>query len=67
MPWNPGDDVIAVQRAPQPGGVGGVYRAFGETLRGLKTTFARIPDKHAPPATHGWGRTSRGSMRSSPT
>lgn len=20
-------------------------------------TFARIPDKHAPPATHGWGRT----------
>ena len=24
------------------GGAGGVYRAFGETLRGLKTTFARI-------------------------
>ena len=44
MPWNPGDDVIAVQRAPQPGGAGGVYRAFGETLRGLKTTFARIPE-----------------------
>ena len=41
MPWHPGDDVIAVQRAPQPGGVGGVYRAFGETLRGLKTTMAR--------------------------
>lgn len=20
-------------------------------------TFARIPEKHAPPATHGWGRT----------
>jgi NADH-quinone oxidoreductase subunit I len=44
MPWNPGDDVIAVQRAPQPGGAGGAYRAFGETLRGLKTTFARIPE-----------------------
>ena len=29
-------------RAPDPGGVGGAYRAFGETLRGLKTTFARI-------------------------
>src|ERR671932_40970 len=44
MPWTPGDDVIAVQRAPQPGGAGSVYRAFGETLRGLKTTFARIPE-----------------------
>src|SRR5689334_17300143 len=44
MPWNPGDDVIAVQRGPQPGGAGGVYRAFGETLRGLKTTFARFAD-----------------------
>ena len=42
MPWHPGDDAIAVQRAPQPGGAGGAYRAFGETLRGLKTTFARV-------------------------
>ena len=42
MTWSPGDDVIAVQRGPEPGGAGGVYRAFGETLRGLKTTFARI-------------------------
>ena len=25
-----------------PGGVGGAYRAFGETLRGLKTTLARL-------------------------
>ena len=39
--WNPGDDVIAVQRGPSPGGAGGAYRAFGETLRGLKTTMAR--------------------------
>ena len=30
------------QRGPEPGGAGGVYRAFGETLRGLKTTFARM-------------------------
>ena len=43
MSWNPGDDVIeVVQRGPEPGGAGGAYRAFGETLRGLKTTFARI-------------------------
>jgi len=38
---DPGDvDVV-----PQPdtfGGAGAVYRTFGETLRGLKTTFARI-------------------------
>ena len=42
MPWNPGDDVIEVVRGPEPGGAGGAYRAFGETLRGLKTTFARV-------------------------
>src|ERR687890_68291 len=42
MPYDPGPDVVAVQRGPRPGGAGGVYRAFGETLRGLKTTFARI-------------------------
>ena len=39
--WDPGEDQIEVQRAPEPGGAGGAYRAFGETLRGLKTTFAR--------------------------
>jgi NADH-quinone oxidoreductase subunit I len=42
--WTPGDDMIAVQRGPEPGGAGGAYRAFGETLRGLKTTFARIAE-----------------------
>jgi NADH-quinone oxidoreductase subunit I len=41
-PYEQSDDVIAVQRGPDPGGVGGAYRTFGETLRGLKTTFARI-------------------------
>ena len=34
--------VVSVQRGPEPGGVGGAYRAFGETLRGLKTTMARL-------------------------
>ncbi len=42
MPWDPGKDVVVVQRGPSPGGAGGAYRAFGETLRGLKTTFARM-------------------------
>ena len=42
MPYEPSEDVIAVQRGPDPGGVAGAYRAFGETLRGMKTTFARI-------------------------
>ena len=42
MAYEPSDDVIAVQRGPDPGGLGGAYRAFGETLRGLKTTFARM-------------------------
>ncbi|GAC1438966.1 MAG: NADH-quinone oxidoreductase subunit NuoI [Solirubrobacteraceae bacterium] len=42
MPWSPGEDQIVVQNAPEPGGAGGAYRVFGETLRGLKTTFARI-------------------------
>jgi NADH-quinone oxidoreductase subunit I len=35
-------EVVQVQRGPEPGGVGGAYRAFGETLRGLKTTMARL-------------------------
>jgi NADH-quinone oxidoreductase subunit I len=41
-PYDPGPDVIAVQRGPSPGGVGAVYRAFGETLRGLKTSLMRV-------------------------
>jgi NADH-quinone oxidoreductase subunit I len=40
--WSPDDEsVVKVVRAPRPGGAGGAYRAFGETLRGLKTTFRR--------------------------
>ncbi|HEX4838388.1 MAG TPA: NADH-quinone oxidoreductase subunit I [Solirubrobacteraceae bacterium] len=42
MTWDPGEDVVEVMRGPQAGGAGGAYRAFGETLRGLKTTFGRI-------------------------
>ncbi len=35
-------EVVEVQRGPEPGGLGGAYRAFGETLRGLKTTMSRL-------------------------
>ncbi len=43
MAWNPEADVIEVVRGPaKPGGAGGLYRAFGETLRGLKTTFGQL-------------------------
>jgi NADH-quinone oxidoreductase subunit I len=41
-PWSPGEDVIEVQRGPDPGGLGGVYRVFGATLKGLRTTLARV-------------------------
>ncbi len=44
MPYNPGDDVVLVQRGPNTGGAGGTYRAFGETLRGLKQTFQRLAE-----------------------
>ena len=41
-PYDVSDDVIEVMRSPSPSPVAGAYRVFGETLRGLKTTFARI-------------------------
>jgi NADH-quinone oxidoreductase subunit I len=41
-PYDPSSDVIEVIRAPGSGPVRGTYRVFGETLRGLKTTFGRI-------------------------
>ena len=41
MPYDPGADVVEVIRAPKGGPARGAYRAFGETLRGLKTTFRR--------------------------
>jgi NADH-quinone oxidoreductase subunit I len=42
FPYLDSADVISVQRGPAPGGAGGAYRALGETLRGLRTTFGRI-------------------------
>jgi NADH-quinone oxidoreductase subunit I len=44
MAWDPGDDVVEVQRAPAPGpgGARTIYRTFGATLKGLRTTFARM-------------------------
>ncbi|MGH2906119.1 MAG: NADH-quinone oxidoreductase subunit NuoI, partial [Solirubrobacterales bacterium] len=41
-PYEPTADVIEVQRGPDAGGSGALYRAFGETLRGLKTTLGRL-------------------------
>jgi NADH-quinone oxidoreductase subunit I len=43
-PYDPSADVIEVIRVPPAGPVAGAYRTFGETLRGLKTTFARIAE-----------------------
>ena len=42
FPYLPDDSAVTVQRGPDAGGAGGAYRAFGETLRGLRTTFARL-------------------------
>jgi len=41
-PYDPQADVVEVLRAPSSSPVIGAYRVFGETLRGLKTTFARV-------------------------
>ena len=45
MSWNPTDDIIEVQRGPEPGGAGGAYRTFASTLRGLRTTFKKFVEK----------------------
>jgi NADH-quinone oxidoreductase subunit I len=42
MTWKLGDDTRQVGDAPKPGPARSGYRVFGETLRGLKTTFGRI-------------------------
>src|ERR687890_2107260 len=39
------EDVIAVQRAPSPSTAKAVYRSFGATLKGLRTTFGRVLEK----------------------
>ncbi|TMK97868.1 MAG: NADH-quinone oxidoreductase subunit NuoI [Actinobacteria bacterium] len=40
--WNPGQDVVVVQRTPAPGALRGIWRTFGETARGLLTTLGRF-------------------------
>src|SRR5437868_5559863 len=40
--YDASEDVIDGLPSPSPGAVAGAYRVFGETPRGLKTTFARI-------------------------
>ena len=44
-PHTPIDDILHVPRGPEPGGLGGAYRAFGATLRGLRTTLGRLAEK----------------------
>jgi len=44
LTYDPGE-VVEVIRAPAPGAVRDTYRTFGETLRGLKTTFKRFTEK----------------------
>ena len=39
------EDVIEVERGPKPGGLGGAYRAFFMTMKGLATTFGRLFEK----------------------
>ncbi len=43
--WNPGDDLIEVQRIPAPGAARSTWRTFRETVRGLMTTFGRFTEK----------------------
>jgi NADH-quinone oxidoreductase subunit I len=43
--WNPGEDVIEVQRSPAPGPARGAWRTFRETARGLMTTFGRFRER----------------------
>jgi NADH-quinone oxidoreductase subunit I len=42
FPYLNESDVISVQRGPEPGGIGGAYRSFGATLKGLRTTMGRV-------------------------
>jgi NADH-quinone oxidoreductase subunit I len=42
MTYDPHADALPVSRPAEPGRGAAVYRIFGETLRGMKTTFGRI-------------------------
>ena len=43
--WDPGDDVIEVQRTPAPGPARSTWRTFRETFRGLMTTLGRFGEE----------------------
>ena len=45
--WNPGEDVVVVQRTPTPGAARGTWRTFRETVRGLLTTLGRFAEPAA--------------------
>jgi len=45
--WNPGEDVVVVQRTPAPGAVRRTWRTFRETARGLLTTLGRFAEPAA--------------------
>jgi NADH-quinone oxidoreductase subunit I len=40
--WNPGEDVIEIQRTPAPGPARSTWRTFRETARGMMTTLGRF-------------------------
>jgi NADH-quinone oxidoreductase subunit I len=42
--WDPGKDVVEVERQPPPGALRSAWRTFRETARGLMTTFGRIAE-----------------------
>ena len=42
MSYDPGTDVVQGIREPMRGPIASTYRTFGATLKGMKTTFARI-------------------------
>ena len=42
MAYSLPDDQLEVVSAPDPGSAGGLYRALGETMRGLRTTFSQF-------------------------
>jgi NADH-quinone oxidoreductase subunit I len=44
MTWTPGEHLVEVQRTPPPGPARSAWRSLRETLRGLRTTLARIPE-----------------------
>ena len=48
MPYALPDDVIAVQRGPEPGGLGGAYRTFGATLQAACAPRSRARSPRSP-------------------